>query len=68
MKTICYITAALLMFSANVQAKSVICTVVSVKDPVVTLHCQNNVSILETGQQVTVKELKKKKEKVIEGC
>ncbi len=68
MKIACYITAALLMFSANVQAKAVTCTVSSVKDQVITLHCKNNVSILETGQQVRVKELKKKKEKVIEGC
>lgn len=68
MKTVCYITAALLLFSANVQAKPVPCTVATIKNQMVTLNCQQTESILEIGQRVTVKEVKKKEKKVIEGC
>ncbi len=68
MKIICYVTAALLLCSANVQAKPTPCTVASIKEQVVTLNCQHTDNILEIGQRVTVQELKKKEKKVIEGC
>ncbi len=65
MKTLLLITAAFFMLTATVQAKSISCTVSTVKDNVVTLDCQGKSIKLEEGQQVKVKAAKKK---AIEGC
>lgn len=67
MKTILFFVAAL-MLTTTAHAKTVPCTVTSIKDRTVTVECQGKTISLETGQKVRVKEYKKKTRRVLESC
>lgn len=67
MKTI-LLCAAFLMLTTTAHAKAVSCTISTIKDQVITLECTGKTVHLKVGQKVSIKELKKKKTKEIEGC
>jgi hypothetical protein len=67
MKTILFFVAAL-MLTTTAQAKTVSCTIASIKGRIVTIECQGKTISLETGQKIRVKEYKKKTRRILESC